>query len=101
MASAQSFITAASANEQSVDRSGHTGSPNRWATPLNAMLDPANRVVSRVVIPEGPREDQVVKRLTRTDVSASRFNRAIRNADQLGLPKFAGNAEGSLFPRYV
>jgi len=103
VASAQSFITAASANEQSQSIGpGYYRLAEQMSgdAALNAMLDPANRVVSRVVIPEGLREDQVVKRLTAaTDISASRFNRAIKNADQLGLPKFAkGNAEGFLFP---
>jgi UPF0755 protein len=103
VASARSFIDAAAADDRS-----QTIGPGYYRlteqmsaqAALEAMLDPANQVVTRVVVPEGLREDQVVKRLTRaSDIPAARFNAAIKDAAQLGLPKFAkGNAEGFLFP---
>lgn len=103
VASAQSFITAATADDRAqLIGPGYYRLAEKMSgeVALNAMLDPANFVVTRVVFPEGLREDQVIKRLTRaTDLSVGKFRAAIKDADQLGLPKFAkGNAEGFLFP---
>lgn len=103
VASPRSFINAAAANDQA-----QTIAPGYYTlaegmsgqAAVEAMLDPANRVVSRVVIPEGLRMDQVVKRLSAaTEIPPARFAAALRKADELGLPKFAdGNPEGFLFP---
>jgi UPF0755 protein len=103
VASAQSFISAASTNDQAQSIApGYYRLAEKMSgdAALNAMLDPANFVVTRVVFPEGLRLDQVITRLTdATDIRASRFRDAIKDADALGLPKFAkGNAEGFLFP---
>jgi UPF0755 protein len=103
VASVQSFIDASAANPESA-----TIGPGYYLlaeqmsaeSALNTMLDPASRVVTKVVIPEGLREDQVVKRLSdASDIPKARFMAAIKNAGSLGLPKWAnGNAEGFLFP---
>ena len=103
VASDGSFIDAAAANDQA-----QTIAPGYYTlaksmsgqAAVEAMLDPANRVVSRVVIPEGLRLDQVLKRLEQaTDIPQARFVAALKDADALGLPGFAdGNPEGFLFP---
>jgi UPF0755 protein len=65
-----------------------------------ALLDSANRVVTRVVIPEGKRVSWVIETLaTETGIPAAEFEAAVAKANQLGLPEYAGdNPEGFLFP---
>ena len=65
-----------------------------------ALLDPANRVVTRVVIPEGKRVTWIIETLaTETGIPLGDFEAAIAKANDLGLPDYAGgNAEGFLFP---
>jgi len=65
-----------------------------------ALLDPANRVVTRVVIPEGKRVTWIIETLaTETGIPLADFEAAVANANDLGLPDYAvGNAEGFLFP---
>jgi UPF0755 protein len=103
VASADSFVAAASSNPAAqMIGPGYYRLSERMSgqAALAAMLDPANLVVTRVVIPEGLREDQVVKRLSQaSEIPQAKFVTAIRDARGLGLPKWAkGNAEGFLFP---
>jgi UPF0755 protein len=65
-----------------------------------ALLDPANRVVTKVVIPEGKRVTWSIETLaTETGLPLADFEAAIAKADSLGLPAYAGgNPEGFLFP---
>lgn len=65
-----------------------------------ALLDPANRVVTRVVIPEGKRVTWIIETLaTETGIPLGDFEAAVAKASDLGLPDYAeGNAEGFLFP---
>jgi UPF0755 protein len=65
-----------------------------------ALLDPANRVVTKVVIPEGKRVTWTINTLaTETGLPLAEFEAAIAKADTLGLPEYAGgNPEGFLFP---
>ena len=65
-----------------------------------ALLDPANRVVTKVVIPEGKRVTWTIETLaTETGIPLADFEAAIAKADSLGLPAYAGgNPEGFLFP---
>ena len=65
-----------------------------------ALLDPANRVVTKVVIPEGKRVTWTIETLaTETGIPLADFEAAIAKADSLGLPSYAGgNPEGFLFP---
>lgn len=103
VASIQSFIDAAAANPaaQSIGP-GYYQMSTRMSgeEALNRMLDPASRVVIRVVIPEGLREDQVVARLSKaSNIPEAKFKAELKRAGELGLPKWAdGNAEGFLFP---
>ena len=65
-----------------------------------ALLDPANRVVTKVVIPEGKRVTWTIETLAaQTGLPIADFEAAIANAANLGLPDYAnGNPEGFLFP---
>jgi UPF0755 protein len=65
-----------------------------------ALLDPTNRVVTRVVIPEGKRVTWIIETLaTETGIPLADFEAAIAKAESLGLPAYAGgNPEGFLFP---
>lgn len=103
VASARSFINAAAGDERAQTIGpGYYRLSTRMSgdAALAAMLDPDNLVVTKVVLPEGLRGDQVVRRLAQaSDIPETRFEAAIADAGQLGLPKFAkGNAEGFLFP---
>jgi UPF0755 protein len=63
-------------------------------------LDPVNRIVTKVVIPEGKRLNWILEKLAKqTGLPTSDFEAAVRKADTLGLPAYAnGNPEGFLFP---
>lgn len=65
-----------------------------------ALLDPANRVVTKIVIPEGKRVTWIIETLAaQTGLPFSDFEAAITKAAELGLPDYAnGNPEGFLFP---
>jgi UPF0755 protein len=65
-----------------------------------ALLDPANRVVTKIVIPEGKRVTWILDTLAReTGIPLAEFEAAVAKANELGLPTYAGgNAEGFLFP---
>ena len=90
VASADSFIDAAASNDQAQTIGpGYYRLAERMSAQaaLEAMLDPANQVIIRAVIPEGLRMDQVVKRLSEaSDIPAGRFEAAIMDASALGLP---------------
>lgn len=65
-----------------------------------ALLDPANRVVTKIVIPEGKRVTWILETLAaQTGIPFSDFEASISKASELGLPDYAnGNPEGFLFP---
>jgi UPF0755 protein len=65
-----------------------------------ALLDSANRVVTKVVIPEGKRLTWTLEKLaTQSGLPITEFEAAVANATNLGLPDYAdGNPEGFLFP---
>jgi len=67
---------------------------------LAALLDPASRISTRVVIPEGLRLDQIVRLQAKaTGIPVATFNALLAHPGPLGLPAYAGgNAEGFLFP---
>lgn len=103
VASADSFVDAAAANPRAVTIGpGYYRLSERMSgtAAVDAMLDPDSQVVTRVVLPEGLRMDQVVKRLTdASGMPAAKFEDSLRNAKNLGLPAFAkGRPEGFLFP---
>jgi UPF0755 protein len=67
---------------------------------LALLLDPKARVEAKVVLPEGLRLDETLKRLaTSTKLPLADFTKALKNAPSLGLPAYAKkNPEGFLFP---
>jgi UPF0755 protein len=66
---------------------------------LAQLLDPKNRVVSNVVIPEGQTLPQVLARLSKgTGVPLADLEAAAKNPSAYGVPKAAPSLEGFLFP---
>ncbi|NCT90874.1 endolytic transglycosylase MltG [Cellulomonas sp. APG4] len=66
---------------------------------VDALLNPENRVQTRVTIPEGLRVDQILERLSSvTAVPVEEFETAMADTAAVGLPAEAGgNYEGWLF----
>jgi UPF0755 protein len=65
------------------------------------LLNPASRIQSLVVIPEGLRLTQILARLeaVKSPIPASAYAKALKDTAALGLPSYAkGNPEGYLFP---
>ena len=101
--SVDGFIAAANENSDS-----STISPGTYNLRLKmkssdailALLDPANRVVTKVVIPEGKRVSWTINTLaTATGLPMADFESALAKAVELGLPGYAsGSPEGFLFP---
>jgi len=103
VASVDAFISAANDNPESATIA--PGSYNlrkemKSSDAITALLDPANRVVNRVVIPEGKRASWTIAKLVEiTGLTTQEIDAAIANANNLGLPSYAnGNVEGFLFP---
>jgi UPF0755 protein len=66
---------------------------------LASLLDPKNRVVSNVVVPEGKTLPQVLAILsTDTGISLADFQAAAADYKTFGLPAGAPSLEGFLFP---
>jgi UPF0755 protein len=66
---------------------------------LTAISNPANRVVSKVVIPEGFTLQQILTRLNaKTGAPMSDLQAEAKNFTQFGLPAGAPSLEGFLFP---
>ena len=66
---------------------------------LAALLEPANRLVNQVAMPEGMILPKVLALLaSKTKIPLADFEAAVRNPQALGLPKEAINVEGYLFP---
>lgn len=66
---------------------------------LAQLLDPKNRVVSNVVIPEGQTLPQVLARLSKgTGVPLAGLQAAAKVPSVYGVPKSAPSLEGFLFP---
>jgi UPF0755 protein len=69
------------------------------ASALKGISNPADRVVSRVVIPEGFTVAQILARLNKsTGVPLSDLQAEAKNYTQFGLPTGAPSLEGFLFP---
>ncbi|MBU6147339.1 MAG: endolytic transglycosylase MltG [Actinomycetales bacterium] len=70
------------------------------AAAIERFLDPATRIVDRVVIPEGSTASDVVSRVAdATGLSTESLQAVLDNPQALGLPAYAGqNVEGFLFP---
>lgn len=67
---------------------------------LAILLDPKARIQARVVLPEGLRLDETLKRLAQgSGLPLADFKSALKDARSLGLPDYAKtNAEGFLYP---
>jgi UPF0755 protein len=66
---------------------------------LAQLTDPKNRVVSKVVIPEGTTLPKTLSRLAAgTGVPLAEFTKASKNFVALGVPSNAPSIEGYLFP---
>ncbi len=66
---------------------------------LTALLDPANRVVSTVLIPEGKTLPQVLQLLAdKTGTPLADFQAAAKDPSVYGVPAAAPSLEGFLFP---
>ncbi|GAA6526647.1 endolytic transglycosylase MltG [Intrasporangium sp. DVR] len=67
---------------------------------LAILVDPGNRIVTRVVVPEGKWAKEVYPILAEaTGIPVAEYTRAAKDGDALGLPASAkGNVEGYLFP---
>ena len=67
---------------------------------LAVLVDPANRIVTRVVVPEGKWAKEVYPIISKaTGIPVAEYVAAAKDAKALGLPASAnGNVEGYLFP---
>ena len=67
---------------------------------LAILVDPANRIVTKVVVPEGKWAKEVYPILSNaTGIPVAEYAKAAKDAAGLGLPASAkGNVEGYLFP---
>ncbi|MEO6997841.1 MAG: endolytic transglycosylase MltG [Terracoccus sp.] len=67
---------------------------------LAVLVDPANRIITRVVIPEGLWATEIYAKLSQqTGIPVATYVAAAKNGAALGLPSSAkGNVEGYLFP---
>jgi UPF0755 protein len=70
------------------------------ASALSLIVDPANRVVYKITIPEGQSVAATLPRLAKaTGVAVSQFQAAAKDTAALGLPDYAkGRLEGFLWP---
>ena len=66
---------------------------------LDALLDPANRLSNRIVIPEGTRESDILKLVSEsTKIPLDQLMAAAGDVSAYGLPPEATTLEGFLFP---
>lgn len=103
VASSQAFVDVAAGDERAlgIQPGSYTMLKQMSAEgALERLLDPASRVQTEVVIPEGLRLSQVVDRLVAASgLPPADFERALQSPRGLGLPEYAdGDAEGFLFP---
>ncbi len=103
VASPEAFVQAATANERAVQIQPGTYSlllQMPAADAVVALLDPANRVEDKVLIPEGRQVSETVARLAKkTPLTLKALEKALNRPKTLGLPDYAeDNPEGFLFP---
>lgn len=101
--STEAFVSAATADSRS--RTIQVGfyqlrKEMKATEALALLIDPANLVQARVVIPEGYRKKDVVKAIVaETDITRAQVEAALAKTKDLGLPAEAnGEVEGYLFP---
>ncbi|MDQ1733030.1 MAG: hypothetical protein QOK10_3189 [Pseudonocardiales bacterium] len=102
--SARAFVNAAKKSGQAGDIQPGTYQVrlhSSGAAAMAAILDPANRLVSKVTIAEGRTEKQILAELAaKTGIGIADLNAASKQLGSLGLPPgySATTAEGFLFP---
>jgi UPF0755 protein len=67
---------------------------------LAILVDPKNRLITRVTIPEGLWASEIYAKLSKSSgIPVAQYTAAAKKVDELGLPPSAkGNLEGYLFP---
>jgi UPF0755 protein len=103
VASVDAFTTAAQADERSAGiQPGFYLLRQQMAAvdALAVLIDPAQRIETRVTVPEGLRVERVLDLLAeQTGLPREDFDAALGDPAGLGLPAYAqGRAEGFLFP---
>ncbi len=110
--STKAFINAANDNSRSRNIQPGTYKLRKQMSGENAlaaMLDPANRIVNGITIPEGRTATSIFKLLSKhTDIPVKEFEAAAKNPEKLGVPdwwfkrtdgkKSKKSIEGFLFP---
>ncbi len=101
--STKAFIEAAAANPKSAGIQPGIYTLKKQMTAAEALailVDPKNRNITRVTIPEGLWTDEIYARLSKgSGIPVADYQAAAKQVDQLGLPPSAkGNIEGYLFP---
>ena len=101
--STKSFVEAANADSRSsgIQPGVYEMKKQMRATDALAVLvDPKNRIVTRVTIPEGLWATEIYAKLSKASgIPVAQYVAAAKDADALGLPSSAkGNVEGYLFP---
>ena len=101
--STKSFVDAANADSKSAGiQPGvyEMKKQMRASDALAILVDPKNRIVTRVTIPEGLWASEIYPRLSKASgIPVAQYVEAAKDAKALGLPSSAkGNVEGYLFP---
>lgn len=99
----QAFVEAASADERSSGIQPGIYALKKQMTAADALavlVEPDNRLIWKVTIPEGLWASEIYPRLAKaTGLPVAQYTVAAKNASALGLPPSArGNIEGYLFP---
>lgn len=102
VASAQAFVDVASGNpDANAIQPGFYPMMEQMSAQgaLDVLIDPAQAMTTRIVVPEGYRNADVVDILVdQTDFNRAQFERVLESPQKLGLPDYAESAEGYLFP---
>ena len=102
VASARAFVTVAKEQARTGDLPPGRFRLRRGMAALSALgmlVAPGSRVVRTVTVPEGLRLPELLDRLTEeTGLRRADLVRAAADGRALGLPRYAGSAEGFLFP---
>lgn len=101
--SRQAFIEAATADRRSAGIQPGVYTLRKQMTAADALavlVEPSNRVITRVTVPEGLWAAEVYAKLSQqTSIPVAQYAAAAKNGKALGLPSSAkGNVEGYLFP---
>lgn len=101
--SSKAFIEAANNDSKSAGIQPGVYEMKKQMTAADAfavLVDPENRLVTRVTVPEGLWASEIFAKLSKASgVPVAQYTAAAKKVDELGLPPSAkGNLEGYLFP---